>query len=75
MFDFEVKTEDIVTKPQGVFDFEVDLINSAEKQMNLDEMLTIEQRKSDQEKTDKILDFVNKQLIGIKLSETPEQRI
>ena len=46
--------------------------------MNLDEMLTIESRKSEQEKTDKIQDFVNKQLNGMKLSgntETPEQKI
>lgn len=36
-------------------------------------MLTIEQRKSDQEKSDKIQDFLNKQFTEIKLSNQPSE--
>ena len=66
VFDFDTslpKTEDIINKPQGEFDFDVPSepdILTGNQQQTLDEMLTIEQRKSEQEKTDKIQDFVMK---------------
>jgi hypothetical protein len=66
-----------LSTPQGEFDFEVtsdavsasqepDIINST-PQMDLDELLTIEARRAEKEKSDKIQDFVNKQLTGMKL--------
>ena len=65
VFDFDTQTpRDIVSKPQGEFDFDLPSERQeapseqpdflSDPQMNLDEMLTIEHRKSEQDKTDKI---------------------
>ena len=81
-FDFEKPAvlNEIVNTPQGEFDFEntgmterkvvpeTDLIENSSKPTTIDDMLTVEARKSEQEKSDKIQDFLNKQFTGIKLA-------
>jgi hypothetical protein len=83
-FDFEpAKAHDLVSTPQGEFDFEVtsdavsasvepDIINSTPV-MDVDEMLTIEARRAEKERSDRIKDFVNKQFNGMKLSGGPPE--
>ena len=72
-----------MSTPQGEFDFEVtsdavsasvepDIINSTPV-MNVDEMLTIEARRAEKERSDRIKDFVNKQFNGMKLSGGPQE--